>query len=252
MYSKLLLVLSTGAGVAVLAACTSIDGPSYPSSILPREAEAIGSQQGMVIGYIAKYENNYDKLPSENSPGWYEIAKGGFNVVGAKCDDYLGKLYNYEHSRQQTSSILASLSSASTTILSLNDVSKAAIGTLAAIFGLAASANDALAEGYLQLIGQNVVGSTVSKLQQAYASQFSAANVKSQADAIAAIRGYLQICTPVYLESQITSYVAKAGAQPVDSGATPSPPVTPPKATAKAQVVAPALTSPNAVRVQLY
>lgn len=185
--------------------------------------------QNEFMRYLVEVTYGTDIELAPGSDQWYEVAEAGYDFVDQRCDQYLYDLYVRDKERSRNSSLISVTGTAAQAILQTTDVSKATIGVVAALFGLASGANDAVSESYLLSIGPGDVASVVTKSRAKFRAEVKAGQesdqvIRSKATASSSIRSYLELCMPVFIQGQISDYVGKAKATKNEEVAeTPSP-----------------------------
>ncbi|RWM18293.1 hypothetical protein [Mesorhizobium sp.] len=185
-------------------------------SISPTDVKSVAVQQDLVLQYLAE-DSLHIKYPlAGDQRYWYLITEAGFNYVDRKCDEYLYDTYVRSKESGRNKQILSAIGNLTNGILSVSDVSKATLSIVAQVFGFGAAINDAAAESYLLAIGPSAISGTVKKLRDAYREetlrdQEANNTIITSTAALGRIRGYMELCMPVFIEGKISDYVAKAG-----------------------------------------
>jgi hypothetical protein len=157
-----------------------------------------------------------DESTTDRTNYWYQVAQAGFLYVDVKCDIYLTNMFKFERERDRIRGTLTIIDKGVGAILGFANNDKATIQIVAQAFGMAAGVTDVVADSYIFKVAPGIVTGTVVKLREDYWDQAARKReaINSPTAALAAIRGYLEICLPPYLEGKIAETVAKAVAKP--------------------------------------
>lgn len=197
-------------------------------SISPTDVKLVAVQQDLVLQYLAEDSLHIEYPVSGDQRYWYLITEAGFNYVDNKCDEYLYDTYVRSKESGRNKQILSAVGNVAAGILSVTDVSKATLSIVAQVFGFGAAINDAAAQSYLLAIGPSAISGTVKKLRDAYRDetlrdQKANTTIITPTAALGRIRGYMELCMPVFIEGKISDYVAKAGTAVVSPPAEAKP-----------------------------
>jgi hypothetical protein len=197
-------------------------------SISAADVKLVATQQDLVLQYLAQESLHIEYPVAGDQRYWYLITEAGFNYVDRKCDEYLYDTYVRSKESGRNKQILSAFGSATAGILSVTDVSKATLSIVAQIFGFGVAINDAAAQSYLLAIGPSAISGTVKKLRDAYREetlrdQKANNTIITPTAALGRIRGYMELCMPVFIEGKISDYVAKAGTAVVSPPAEAKP-----------------------------
>ena len=146
-------------------------------------------------------------------------------MVDDQCTNYLQDLFGWERKRNRVRDTLTLAGASTAAVLGLTNVSTKAIAITAQAFGFAGGAWTILADSYLYKLSPSIISDIELKLQTAYRE--SAAKSKSEinngATAYQYIRGYLNLCLPVTIESKVNDYLAQttASTKKGDTGSAP-------------------------------
>ncbi|MCA3625935.1 MAG: hypothetical protein IOC49_01725 [Methylobacterium sp.] len=201
----------------MLAACSGTElqrGWAYrygPSVNLPEDEVSVS---------ISRQINIMEKLAivaeaNRNGPtDYYLVTLAGFNFVDEQCDAFLRELYAIEVERNRAKRGLDGAGLLTGAILQASPASKATMEIVAQAFGFAGLMADTYANSYLMNARPSTILGVVSKLQRAYQDQtaIDKEKITSRPAAYAQIRGYLQLCMPVTIESHINERVVSSSA----------------------------------------
>lgn len=210
-----LLVLACALG---LASCqmlprSEIEATSQ-ASISATDLAEFAETQDVILRYLAESIVKIPYPPAAVSPDWYLIAEAGYAYIDQRCARYLSALRDVERDKGRRAGLLSVLGTTASAILTITDVPKATLGIVAQAFGLAGNLNAVLADSHLYKIPAGNVAEIVKKLQTAYREEDAASSdaVLTAAAASTRMRGYLELCLPVYIDGQVASVLANATA----------------------------------------
>jgi hypothetical protein len=145
---------------------------------------------------------------------YYQVTLAGFNFIDEQCDAFLRELYMIDVERNRLKRGIDGAQLLTGAVLSASPASKATMEIVAQAFGFAGLLTDTYANSYLMNTRPSTILSVVSKLQNAYQDQTEKdkSRINSRPAAYAQIRGYLRLCMPVTIESQINERVVTSKA----------------------------------------
>lgn len=204
-------------GALTLAGCGGKElqrGWSYrygPANNLPEEeVTASISRQMNIMEQLALVAEANKNGPTD----YYLVTLAGFNFVDEQCDAFLRELYAIELERTRAKRGLEGAQLLTGAILQASPASKATMEIVAQAFGFAGLLTDTYANSYLMNTRPSTILGVVNKLQRAYQDQTAAdrKKINSRPAAYSQIRGYLQLCMPVTIESHINERVVSSSA----------------------------------------
>jgi hypothetical protein len=215
--SKSALRLAFAVSVLMLAGCTALEtqrGWAFrngPDSAMPATAieasivNQITIMDQFVLVADAKRNNQID---------YYLVTLAGFNFIDEQCDAFLRELYAIDLERTRAKRGLEGAGLLAGAILQASPASKATIEIVAQAFGFAGLMTDTFANSYLINARPSTIFNVVSKLQREYQdlTERNKARLDSRPAAYAQIRGYLQLCMPVTIESQMNEHLVAGSA----------------------------------------
>lgn len=153
--------------------------------------------------------------PNDDDPHWSKIVEAGFGFVDEQCEQYIDALFWYNRFRNTTSKQLSITGAATASIMGIVDSSAKAIAVTAAAFGLSSASFDNLTANVLFELEPSGVKSLVDRSKATYRSALgqrvdaTTKNVaRNRPEAMSLIRGYLSLCLPASIETQVNNAVA--------------------------------------------
>ncbi len=143
--------------------------------------------------------------PPDGDKNWELVMKSGMALVGSQCNEYLTALFHFDRDNKAIRSGLTSSGTVTTTLMGLAGTGANPIAAMAAVFGLGTTVFDASVNTVVFQIGPAAVRNIVVNSQDAYRDAVMA-NITlyhSRPDVIIGLQGYLQLCTPVAIESAV-------------------------------------------------
>ncbi len=185
-----------------------VNGP--PSSFDPAQAERYQRSQSAVIEAISRHAGFADGIPQDGR--WAEFVRAAFDIADAQCEDYMSALRRLDIARRQSVRQTNLLGGATAAILGLTQVASAAIAITAVAFGLVEATIDNYAGGLLYELPPSAVRQLVDNTRTAYEAQLTAANWTDRTSSFRTIRGYVELCLPSVIESQVATAIGRAPA----------------------------------------
>ena len=140
---------------------------------------------------------------------WATFIRAGMNDIDRRCDAYLTWL---DAQRRNRPAVLEQISATGTTtngILGLTGVGTKAMALVAAAFGLAGATYGNWNSRLLLEVDHSTVQALVYRRQEQFRQDNSSAitNVSDRPTALYLLRGYLRICMPMTIETDINSTI---------------------------------------------
>ena len=237
-----------------LAACNAqqdaallLNGP--PSSFGAQQVTDYVTAQQQVVAAISRHAG-FDG--AEPPPGqWGPFVRAAFDLADEQCETYMSALRRLDIARRRATRQTNLVGTATAAILGLTNTASAAIAITATAFGLAQASIDNYAGGLLYELPPGSVRQMIETTRGAYEASLTPANWTDRTTAFRTIRGYVALCLPTVIDSQVASAIERAPA----SATTGSPgsgsrvritvggqaaPVGPPNTSAREPAAAPA------------
>ncbi len=154
-------------------------------------------------------------LRPTNSAEWSVVAKQGVYEISRQCDQYLYVLFRFNRNQSAIRQGLSAVGAGTATILGLSGVAAGPIAITAAAFGLTASLFDASVTSVLFTLEPSALRNVVLQGQQRYLKKTDFTQIRSRPDALIALQGYLNQCTPAAIEANVNR--SASGASSVSS-----------------------------------
>jgi hypothetical protein len=146
--------------------------------------------------------------PSCSGASWTAFTEAGMNDIDQRCDAYLGWLDAQRRDRTPVLSQIAAMGAATAGIMGVTGVGTHAIAIAATAFGLAGTSYANWNSRLLLDVDHSTVQTVVYTRQQQYRKANAGVIVPDRAAAIYLLRGYLRICMPITIETDINTTVA--------------------------------------------
>ena len=181
----------------LLGACQAADGQllaSGPDSTIDSsKIRMVADKQTETLGAISDMAGLGGRAPT-SSGEWRSFVFAGINYVDGECNRYLSALDRFYRAKNATTQQLALTGAATLGILGVVGAAAQAIAITGIAFGLASST----ATTVIQL---------VRDLQQSYKAGIPETGYTDRASAFLAIQGYIEICLPINIETQVANAV---------------------------------------------
>jgi len=151
-----------------------------------------------------------DGPPSYTQEQWRLFVLGGINYVDTQCNDYLAALNRFYREKNTTKQQFALLGAATLGIMGAVSVAAQALAITGIAFGLATASIDNLASGLIYELPAADVIQLVRDMQTSYKSALPTQGYDNQPAAFAALQGYINICLPISIETQVANAVKQA------------------------------------------
>jgi hypothetical protein len=207
--------------VVALAGCSALPGGELrygPSQqIDDTDVQTQMDRQHKVMASFAEAAG-VAPLAAYGDPRWYLVVTSGFNYIDEKCDAYLRQLFILEREKARAKDSIVQVDKLTGAILGASGASSASIQVVAQAFGFGSTMTGIVADSYLYAVPLPTLFSTEEKLRKAYRDKAAtqAKDLNNQPAAYQSIRGYLSLCFPQTIESQIVGAVAAAKAETGD------------------------------------
>jgi hypothetical protein len=145
--------------------------------------------------------------PSCSGASWTAFTEAGMNDIDQRCDAYLAWLDAQRRDRTPVLSQIAAMGAATGGIMGVTGVGTHAIAIVAMAFGLAGTTYANWNSRLLLDVDHSTVQIVVYTRQQQYRKANAGVIVLDRAAAIYLLRGYLRICMPITIETDINTTV---------------------------------------------
>ena len=145
--------------------------------------------------------------PSCDVTDWTAFTLAGMNDIEQRCDAYLNWLDAQRRDRTPVLSQIAAMGGAAGSIMGVAGASTQALSIVAAAFGLASTAYANWNSRLLLDVDHSTVQTIVYTRQQQYRQANAGVIVPDRPAAIYLLRGYLRICMPITIETDINTSV---------------------------------------------
>lgn len=215
-----LVLLST---VAILAGCnpvgtadnlTRLRGPA--AEIDAADLAAFTTRQLQVAEELSRLAG-LPGPPATGSNDWALVVDAGIYYVDKVCDDYVNALERFNRERNSVKNGVALTGAAAAAAMGVLSASAEAIALTATAFGLATGLIDVGSQTVLYSIDPGALLDLLRRTQATYKNEVAARRdvYTSQAAALAAVRGYLNLCMPATLATTVNAAVATANVRAV-------------------------------------
>ena len=192
----------------------AVSASGLSPSVESLDFKDVAANQDLLITQLVTMANLPSK-PQAHDSNWELVMKSGMSLIDDQCNDYLGALFAYDKNQHKRRTDLTATGAVTAVLMGLSGTPAAPIAATAAVFGYAGNLFDAQVNSVLFQLGAPAVQSIVNKSQGAYRTAVMANldNYQSQPDVMLGLQGYLQLCTPVTIESAIDQASATANFQ---------------------------------------
>jgi hypothetical protein len=151
---------------------------------------------------------------------WGVFVQAGMNDIDLRCDSYLAWLDNRRRSAAPILQEITDLHTATANIMMISGVSANPIAIVGNAFSLASGTFTNLNSRLLFDIDKSTVQALVLGMRNRYRVDIAAVSIPHRPAATHALRSYLNICTPFFIETGINTTVAvyqQAGSAALDN-----------------------------------
>jgi hypothetical protein len=215
-------ILGTLAGCAFQPSDTII-ARTGPPAVLTADATAVYAQRQQAVLANIRSAAGLTSDPTKPSE-WRQFGIAAFNLADEQCEDYMAAIRRVNIARRQITQELNLLGTATVATMGITQVAREAVAITATAFGLAQATTDNIASGVLYDLPPDTVSDLVRRLRAHYDATISEHGDIAWADrptAFRTIRGYIELCLPVVIESRIAASIS--GAVPEVKSPPPSP-----------------------------
>jgi hypothetical protein len=198
-----------------LAGCNELALRKGPPAVLDGTAVRTAADNRIAITNALALDASDGGVFIDGTDRYYRIAEAGFNYVDDQCQAYFDSIFFIDRERSQFKSGLAAASATTAAILGVTGASTLSLSVVASAFGFASAATDILAGTYLYSLPPSTTQGLVNRLQTTYRAQAAKfrAEIDSPTAAYHQIQGYLALCLPPRIESEVIRTVNAAGTE---------------------------------------
>jgi hypothetical protein len=169
-----------------------------------------------------------DTLPANASEDWQLVVRAGLNAIDEQCEKYIDAIFWADRDLRTAGNQINLTGATTATLLGVFGAPAAAIAATAAAFGFSTQGITNFSSGLLYEVEPSGIRKVVERSQAVYRQGVEERMTvyNSRPAAVAAIQGYLSLCLPASIETQINEAVAASDfqlVQPVDKDAIQSP-----------------------------
>jgi hypothetical protein len=171
-----------------------------------------------------------ENFPPEKDPAWQLIMRAGLNAIDEQCEKYIDAIFWANRDLRTAGSEINLAGATTATMLGIVGAPAAAIATTAAAFGFATQGLTNISNGLFYKIEPSGIRKIVHRSQTVYRQgvEERLEVYNSRPAAVNAIQGYLSLCLPASIETQINEAVAASDfklVKPVDKDTKDTRPV---------------------------
>ena len=185
-------------------------GVTLNSGQLPQTTQL----QDEYVYYICRQAGGFKEEtaagPSCTGADWTTFTVAGMNDIDQRCDAYLDWLDAQRRDRTPVLAQIAAMGAATSGIMGVAGAGTQAIAIVATAFGLAGQSYANWNSRLLLDVDHSTVQALVYRRQQQYRQSIYNIAVPSRASAVYLLRGYLRLCMPITIETDINNTVTLA------------------------------------------
>ena len=201
---------------------TLVNGPGY--DIDKTKVTAYAQDQNAVVEAVSQMAGLKGVEPA-SSEEWRRFVVAGIQYSDRQCEAYMNALFWANRAKARTTQQFTLAGAATSAILGAVAASAQALTITAVAFGLAGATIENVGSGLLYDIDPSAVRDLVRKLQVNYENALPQTGYKDQSGAFRALQGYIALCLPPSIETQVINSVKTAKADVksgnADTGAPP-------------------------------
>jgi hypothetical protein len=169
-------------------------------------------------------------LPDKTSNDWQLVVRAGLNAIDEQCEKYIDAIFWADRDLRTAANQVNLTGATTATLLGVFGASAAAIAATAAAFGFSTQGITNFSNGLLYEVEPSGIRKVVERSQAVYRQgvEERLTVYNSRPAAVAAIQGYLSLCLPASIETQINEAVAASNfklVKPIDKDDVPLSPV---------------------------
>lgn len=147
---------------------------------------------------------------------WKTFVTGGIQYADRQCEAYMNALFWFHRAKSRTTSQIDMIGAATAGLLGIVQATARAISITAVAFGLTSASVENIGSGLLYELDPSAVRDLVRKLQRRYEEGIPPMGYNDRAGAFRAIQGYVSICLPASIETEVANAVKASKAEGVD------------------------------------
>lgn len=151
-------------------------------------------------------------IPPKGSDDWGVFVEAGFNFIDEECNRYLDSLFWFDRYRKTTQNQIAITGAATAAIMGLAGAAAEAIAATAAAFGFLTATVDNVSNSVLYELEPSGIKMLVDRSRAQYRAAAKQRNEAKEAynqpAAMSLIQGYLALCLPATIETQVNGAVS--------------------------------------------
>ncbi|TAN51928.1 MAG: hypothetical protein EPN21_05395 [Methylococcaceae bacterium] len=228
------LFLAIGCGIALAACQTSkhyneLHGPASSLSDYGDQKQSNDSfcsntlcNEESILQSYAQRAGLSGELPLTLSENWQLVVRAGLNAIDEQCEAYMQAMFWADREMRTARDNINLIGATTGTLMGVFGGPATAIATSAAAFGLATQTITNESKGLLFDIEPSGVRRIVSRNQATYRQGIEdrIQIYNSRPAAVTAIQGYLTICLPAHIASQINEAIDLSKFQVIESTST--------------------------------
>jgi hypothetical protein len=150
-------------------------------------------------------------MPRKGSDDWAVFIEAGFNFIDEECNQYLDSLFWFDRYRRTTQTQIAITGAATAAIMGIAGAAAEAIAATAAAFGFLTATTDNFGNSVLYELEPSGIKTLVDRSRAQYRSaaqdRIKNEEAKNQPAAMSLIQGYLALCLPMSIETQVNGAI---------------------------------------------
>lgn len=226
----LCLVFLSACGILVREEPKYFRGPEIALSDHQPVASASATSETDVLLAFVERAGLQGGLPGTASDDWQLVVRAGINAIDEQCEKYIDAIFWADRGLRTAGSQINLVGATTATLMGIFSAPGGAIAATAAAFGFGTQGMTNFSNGLLYKIEPSGIRKMVKRSQSAYRDGVEERMqvYNSRPAAVAAIQGYLSLCLPASIETQINEAVAASDfnlVEPKSEGKDDLPPV---------------------------
>ena len=150
-------------------------------------------------------------IPPKGSDDWAVFIEAGFNFIDEECNQYLDSLFWFNRYRRTTQNQIALTGATTAAIMGIAGAAAEAIAATATAFGFLTATADNFGSTVLFELEPSGIKTLVDRSRAQYRSaaqqRIKREEAKNQPAAMSLIQGYLALCLPASIETQVNGAI---------------------------------------------
>jgi hypothetical protein len=150
-------------------------------------------------------------IPPKGSDDWAVFIEAGFNFIDEECNQYLDSLFWFDRYRRTTQNQIAITGATAAAIMGIAGAAAEAIAATATAFGFLTATADNFSNSVLFELEPSGIKSLVDRARAQYRAaaqqRIKEEESKNQPAAMSLIQGYLALCLPASIETQVNGAI---------------------------------------------